>query len=232
MRDTDAMPTRYGDTFSAWRAAAGADWTAYTRHRFVADLAAGSLPRAAFLHYLVQDYIFLIHFSRAWALAVTKADTIDEMRLCAATMQALIDEEMRLHISTCAEAGIDEATLARAEEAPANLAYTRYVLDAGHAGDFLDLLAALAPCVLGYGEIGHRLIAQTGETPYRDWIETYGGAEYQDLCTAVGSLIDGAVSRRLGEVPQSSPRWPALCRRFGMATKLEIGFWDMGLSAA
>ena len=41
-----------------------------------------------------------------------------------------------------------------AEEALGNLAYTRYVLEAGFSGDFLDLMAALAPCVLGYGEIG------------------------------------------------------------------------------
>ena len=31
-----------------------------------------------------------------------------------------------------------------AEEAPENLAYTRYVLETGYSGDFLDLLAALA----------------------------------------------------------------------------------------
>ena len=79
---------RYGETFPAWRAAAGDHWHAYTRHAFVEGLRDGSLPRAAFLDYLVQDYIFLIHFSRAWALAVTKADTVDEMRLAAGTVNA------------------------------------------------------------------------------------------------------------------------------------------------
>ena len=52
-------------------------------------------------------------------------------------------------------------------------------LDAGHSGDFLDLMAALAPCVLGYGEIGARLADAAGDTPYADWIATYAGAEYQ-----------------------------------------------------
>ncbi|SEK55074.1 hypothetical protein SAMN04488526_0860 [Jannaschia helgolandensis] len=37
--------------------------------------------------------------------------------------------------------GISEAELFAAREASQNLAYTRYVLDAGHSGDFLDLMA-------------------------------------------------------------------------------------------
>ncbi|EPX75467.1 thiaminase II [Salipiger mucosus] len=220
----------YGTTFPLWRAAAGEHWQDYTRHAFVRQLADGSLPRESFLHYLVQDYVFLVHFSRAWALAVTKAETLDEMRLCADTVQALIGDETRLHVETCAKEGIDEATLFAAPEAPANLAYTRYVLDSGHSGDFLDLLAALAPCVLGYGEIGARLASEAGETPYRHWIDTYASEDYQQVCTAVGALIDGAVARRLGDDPQASPRWPGVCHRFTTATRLEVGFWDMGLA--
>ncbi|MEM6467673.1 MAG: thiaminase II, partial [Pseudomonadota bacterium] len=49
------------------------------------------------------------------------------------------------------------------------------------------------------------------------------------LCQSVGALIDSAVARRLGEDPFASPRWSALQARFAMATKLEVGFWDMGL---
>ncbi|MFW2588118.1 thiaminase II [Sagittula sp. SSi028] len=225
-----AVDAPYGAVFAQWRAAAGPDWAAYTGHDFVIGLGDGSLPRSAFLHYLKQDYVFLVHFSRAWALAVTKAETLEEMRACAATVHALIDEEMRLHIETCAALGISEAELFATQEAPANLAYTRYVLDAGHSGDFLDLMAALAPCVLGYGEIGARLAPSGG--PYADWIATYAGAAYQQTCAEVGGLIDRAVARRLGNAPQDSPRWARLCARFGVATRLEVGFWDMGLSGA
>ncbi|MHC0052519.1 TenA family protein [Actibacterium sp. D379-3] len=221
--------TGYGTTFPLWRAAAGDHWHAYTRHAFVERLGDGTLPRAAFLTYLTQDYIFLIHFARAWALAVTKADTVDEMRLCAATVDALINEEIALHIGTCAGAGLCEAELFTAAEAPETIAYTRYVLDAGHSGDFLDLLAALAPCVLGYGEIGARLAAETGQTPYGDWIATYAGTAYQDLCHQTGALIDAALRRRLGDDPVASPRWAGLCARFETATRLEAGFWAMGL---
>lgn len=219
----------YGATFPLWRKAAGDHWPAYTRHVFVEGMKDGSLPRAAFLHYLVQDYVFLRHFSRAWALAVTKAETLEEMRSCAATVHALLNEEIQLHVQVCASQGISEEALFAAEEAPANIAYTRYVLDAGHSGDFLDLLAALAPCVLGYGEIGARLAHEASSDTYKDWIGTYAGDEYQEVCASVGALIDSAVQRRIGSQPEASPRWPALCERFRTATRLEVGFWDMGL---
>lgn len=109
------------------------------------------------------------------------------------------------------------------------MAYTRYVLEAGYSGDYLDLLAALAPCVLGYGEIGARLLSEAGETPYRDWIETYGGKDYQDACNAAGGLLDGALERRFGADWAALPRWQGLVKRFTDATRLEVGFWEMGL---
>ncbi len=219
----------YGRAFALWRGAAGEAWDAYARHAFVEGLRDGSLPRACFLHYLRQDYVFLIHFARAWALAAAKAETLDEMRPAAATVAALVDGEMALHVEICAREGIDRAALEATEEAPENLAYTRYVLEAGYSGDLLDLLAALAPCVLGYGEIGARLAAEAGETPYAEWIATYGGEEYQETCRAVGALIDAAAERRIGADFATAPRWPRLATRFRDATRLEAGFWDMGL---
>ncbi|MBI3515697.1 MAG: thiaminase II, partial [Proteobacteria bacterium] len=51
--------------FGSLVSGATASWRAYTEHAFVRDLGDGSLPRAAFQHYLIQDYLFLIHFCRA-----------------------------------------------------------------------------------------------------------------------------------------------------------------------
>ncbi|GIT88799.1 hypothetical protein ROBYS_38150 [Roseobacter sp. OBYS 0001] len=60
----------------------------------------------------------------------------------------------------------------------------------------------------------------------------YADAGYQKAMTSVGVLIDAAVTRRLGPHPSASPRWPQLQARFATATRLEIGFWDMGLRGA
>lgn len=223
------MTPDYGNAFGLWRDSAAGPWAAYTRHDFVEGLRTGALPRASFFHYLVQDYVFLVHFSRAWALAIAKAETLEEMKMAAGVVNALVNEEMQLHVKTCAAAGISQDTLFNAVEERENMAYTRYVLEAGYSGDFLDLMASLAPCVMGYGEIGARLAAEKTSDAYAGWIGTYGAEDYQSLCRDVGAMIDASLGRRVGADFAASPRWATLCRKFENATRLEVAFWDMGL---
>lgn len=223
-------PDYSSKVFAALRRNCAVEWNAYIDHAFVRGMGDGSLPKASFLHYLIQDYVYLRHYSRAWAMGVVKANTLEEMRLSAATVNGLINIEMPLHIKICARENIDETQLFNAEEELASLSYTRYVLDAGLSGDFLDLLVAVVPCALGYGEIGKRLAAsQTSSTPYQEWIDTYNGEPFQALCADVGKLLDDAVANRIGADFENSPRWQQLNRTFAMATKLEAGFWQMGL---
>ena len=224
----------YGRAFGLWRASATHTendvWHAYTHHSFVKKLGDGSLPIEAYLHYLAQDYLFLMHFSRAWALAVVKSETLSEMKLASATVDALVNSEMQHHVDICTRFGIDEQALFDAIEAPENLAYTRYVLDAGLSGDLVDLLAALAPCIFGYGEIGAALAKHTADdNPYTEWIQTYASDAYQQVCTEVGELIDSALTRRIGTDFTASPRWERLTERFVTASRLEAGFWSMAL---
>ncbi len=57
----------------------------------------------------------------------------------------MADQEMKLHVAYCAGWGLSEADMAAEPEAQATMAYTRYVLEKGLAGDLLDLQVALAP---------------------------------------------------------------------------------------
>lgn len=217
--------------FQQLRDACAAEWKAYTAHPFVAALADGSLPEAAFRRYLTQDYLFLVHFARAYGLAAFKADTLADIRAAATSLSAIVDREMQLHVEYCAGWGLDADDMAAAEEAEATLAYTRYVLERGAAGDLLDLQVALAPCIAGYAEIGRRLMADHPTTalagnPFRLWIETYADSEYQALAEAHVAQMDSLMARRGGP-----GRVPALIRTFREATRLEAAFWDMGLDA-
>src|SRR5258705_3961115 len=148
--------------FERLKAAASAEWRAYTEHPFTEGLADGSLAEAAFRHYLVQDYLFLIEFARAYALSVYKSPSLADMREAAAGLSAILDVEMNLHVKLCAGWGLSAADLEQAPPAVEMLAYTRYVLDAGMRGDLLALKVALAPCVIGYAEIATRLARQPG----------------------------------------------------------------------
>lgn len=210
--------------------ACDAEWSAYTGHAFVRGMADGSLPEGAFRHYLKQDYLFLIHFARAHALVAYKADTVSDMRAAAAAVNALIDHEMRMHVEYCAGWGLTEAEMAAVPEDPACVAYTRYVLDTGIAGDVLELLVALAPCTVGYGLIGSALAGNPATrrlgNPYDAWISMYSGEEYLGLVRDAVRQLDDVARARGGDA-----RMDALTETFRAATRLETGFWQMGLDA-
>lgn len=204
--------------------AAQGPWRDYIEHAFVRRLGDGSLPRAAFQRYLVQDYLFLIHFCRAYGLAIYKTAELSDMRAFQATLDAILNTEMALHIAYSAEWGLSERDLVATPEHPANLAYTRFVLDCGSAGDLLDLAVALSPCVVGYAVIGRKLAASaTADTPYRKWIDAYAGADYADVARSAAALLDRLAARRGGADRADLPRI------FAQACALEAGFWQMGL---
>jgi thiaminase/transcriptional activator TenA len=211
------------------RAACAADWRAFTDHAFVRGIADGTLPEAAFREYLVQDYRFLVGFARAHALEAYKADTVEDLRWSAAAAAGIVEVEMRLHVDYCAGWGIDEAELEAAEEDPANAAYTGFVLETGLAGDALDLAVALAPCTVGYGEIGARLAADPatlrGEAnPYEAWIAAYAGDAYQAGVAEAVERMERLHGRHGGD-----GRRARLEGVFREAARLEAAFWQMGL---
>lgn len=220
-----------GELFKRLVAAAGEAWPAYTRHEFVLRLARGDLPEAAFRRYLVQDYLFLLQFARAWGLAVYKSDTLAEMRRAQALVAATIDVEIGLHVDYCRGWGLSEAQMAAEPEALETVAYTRFVLDRGVGGDRLDLEVALAPCILGYAVIAAERMADPATrrdgNPYCDWLDMYAGDEYQSLARDTQAALDALFEVRGGE-----GRFPAIARSFAAATRLEADFWQMGLAAA
>jgi thiaminase/transcriptional activator TenA len=206
-------------------------WQAYIAHPFVAQLAAGTLPEACFRHYLGQDYLFLIQFARAYALAAYKADSLAGIRTAAAGMSAIIDTEIRLHVDFCAGWGLDEDDMGTLPEASQTMAYTRYVLEKGLQGDLLDLYVALAPCVIGYGETGARLKDDPDTkyegNPYASWIAMYSSDDYQEVARAHAEALDRLWQERAG-----GARSHQLAATFAQATQLEVDFWQMGLDAA
>jgi thiaminase (transcriptional activator TenA) len=217
--------------FNRLKFAAATEWQAYTGHPFVAGVANGSLPEAAFRRYLGQDYLFLIHFARAYALAAYKATDLADIRQAAKGLSAIVDMEMDLHVQFCRGWGLTEADMSALPEADETMAYTRYVLEKGLSGDLLDLHVALAPCIVGYGEIGARLAAdpatRRGGNPYAAWIDMYASEDYQDVVRAEIDQLDRLMALRGGP-----GRFDGLAVTFRQATRLEAAFWQMGLDAA
>jgi thiaminase/transcriptional activator TenA len=219
-----------GGLFRALRAACAAEWESYVWHPFVRGLSDGTLTLPAFRRYLVQDYLFLIHFARAEALAVVKAESVEAMREKAGAIAAILDET-RLHLTYCEAWGLPEAEVRATPESAETVSYTRYVLDRGLAGDILDLEVALAPCTVGYGEVAQRILAdprrRTQDNPYESWIATYAEPGYQALARAAAARIDA-----LGRSHGGEARFAGLAAVFAEAARLEARFWQQGLDVA
>lgn len=225
---SDNMFTR--GLYGQLRHQAGSDWQDYVAHPFLRQLSQGTLPETAFRRYLTQDYLFLIHFARAYALLVSKFRTLPEMRAATASLNAIV-AELPLHVSYCAGWGLSEAEMADEPEAFETLNYTRYVLDIGHSGDALDLLVALMPCVAGYAEIGLGLLNNPATVnqgnPYSSWIANYGDKTY---LSSVQKAID--LLETVGQQRGAQSRIGELSQIFTTATRLETAFWQMGLNAS
>ncbi|EPJ53505.1 MAG: putative transcriptional activator [Osedax symbiont Rs2] len=204
-------------------------WDTYITHDFVRQLGKGSLAKESFQHYLQQDYLYLIHYARAFALAVFKSENPAQMRASMPSLTALVEDEIALHIDYCQSWGLDEAAILALPEGVATIAYTRYLIDAGMQGDLSDLYAALIPCALGYAHVGQWLSkegnSQLTDNPYANWIEMYAGEDYQQAAYASTAFFDQLIA----DIDIDSPRGQRLQQHFSTATRMEIAFWQQGL---
>lgn len=212
--------------FETLKANVGGLWERAQDHPFVHGIADGSLPEPKFIVYLLQDYAYLSGFSRAIALASAKAPTLQRMGEFAALLNETLTVEMQLHRDYCAEFGITPEQLAATEASPVCRAYVDFGVATAALGDVLDLLSALAPCGVGYAQIGARLrgrLAGAPEHPYRRWIETYGGEEYQRYARW---MIEAMNEMGTGLPPA---RVEQLTTLFRLGCRYEWLFWEMAL---
>lgn len=198
-------------------------WEEIFRHPFVKGIGDGTLPRDRFEFYLKQDYVYLIDFSRVFALAGAKSRTLSDMGTFAALLHATLNTEMELHRKTCAAFGIGAEELAATRKSPVTSAYTDLLVRTAYEGGFSDIVAVLLPCACGYAEIGKRLKA--GGLPedrhYREWIDTYSSPEFQ-------GFADWLIGRMNEEAADASAhrreRWHRL---YEASARHEYLFFDM-----
>ncbi|KAI8377831.1 Phosphomethylpyrimidine kinase-domain-containing protein [Radiomyces spectabilis] len=204
-------------------------WDQFIDHPFVRGMADGTLPKENFIFYIKQDYLYLQHYARAAALAAYKSADIE---MCARNAKIVIHihQEMQLHLKYCEKWGISKEEVLATPESVFNVAYTRYVLDKGATGDQLDLQVAMAPCLIGYGEIGMKLYNDPNTkregNPYWTWIENYAEGDYQEAVRTGRNIMEELAQHNVSTSPT---RFREVCNIFEAATKLEIEFWEMGL---
>jgi len=193
-------------------------------HPFVTGVGDGTLEVERFKYYVMQDYVYLIDYSRVLAMAAARAPDLEAMRWFATLLEATLSTEMDLHRSYCAEFGITAAELEGTRAAPTTTAYASFLLKVAHLGSFGELVAALVPCQWGYWEIGDHLALRgmpKGAPLYCKWIEMYTAPEFAALAASIRRLVDRE-GERAGAVERA-----AMEEAYLTSFKYEYLFWEM-----
>ncbi len=205
------------------RALAEPVWRAQHEHPFVRGIGDGTLDLEKFKHWVRQDYRFLIEYCRLFGLAAARAPDLATLTRFADLLQATARTEMELHRSYAREFGITPEELEREEMAPATRAYTDFLLRVAATGDFVELAAALLPCMWGFSEIGCALKARglPPEPRYAKWVEMYADPEFAALAEWCRELVDRLAA---GAPPDVHRRME---QAFLTSSRYELAFWQM-----
>ena len=198
-------------------------YRAILAHPFLTGLTDGTLPHDAFAFYVVQDALYLQRYSRALAAVASRAPDAGATEMFARHAADAIAVERTLHGSLLADLGIDPAAAAAARLAPANLAYTSYLLATISGASYAEGVGAVLPCYWIYWEVGKELLRRGSPDPrYQRWIGMYGSEEFggtvQDVLAVTDELGPGLGPAERARVHE----------HFHASSRYEWMFWDMG----
>ena len=188
---------------------------------FNAELAAGTLARDRFRHYITQDALYLGQFSRTLAIAAAKAPDTAILQAFAQSALGAVAVEHALHERYLREFGVEPASLASAEPAPDCLAYTSFLLATAYHQPWEVLVAGLLPCFWIYWDVGCAIAATAAaDNPYRAWIDTYADPHFGEAVERVVATADHAAGTA------SAVTRAQMLSAFTRAAQYEWLFWD------
>ena len=191
-------------------------------HAFLKGLADGTLPRATFQFYLLQDAQYLRVFGQALSVLAAKAPREEwTITLNTHAVDAL-KTERQLHESILRSFGVTDEAMRAARMAPTNYAYTNHLLTTAYQRPFGEGLAAMLPCYWVYWEAGKELKKRgSRNAEYQRWIDQYSDPNYGHVVEQVLSMMN-AEARRMDASSRSEAH-----RLFTLSARYEYMFWDM-----
>ena len=188
---------------------------------FNRELAAGTLARERFQHYMIQDAHYLVAFGRALAVTAAKADNAEGVVQFAQAAEAAVVVERALHDGFMREYAVTPEQFAATPLSPVCHHYVHFLQSMGWSRCYPVALAALLPCFWIYAEVGRAICAQAQPgNPYQSWIDTYAGDEFHALVARVRHTIDTAAAQADARTHQE------MHAAYTDAARLEWMFWD------
>lgn len=202
-------------------------WESYLEHPFVKGIGDGTLDKEKFKHYMRQDYVYLIEYSRIFAIAASKANDLQTMTTFANLLHGTMNIEMDLHREYALQFGISNEELANTDAGATMTAYTSYMLNLAQRGGVENATAAVLACAWSYNFIGKELAKnpQSLEHPfYGNWIKMYSSPEFTTLAGDCINLINLVTKDK----PESELQ--DLLEIVVKTSYFEYMFWDMAES--
>ena len=214
-----------GGSPSAWlRDSSEPEWSALASEPFVSELAAGELAPERFRFYIEQNLQYLPQYARVMALGAAKSRDERELAMFATALRQVIDVELpenRALLARVVQAGAPDRGGAR-EAAPANLAYTSWLLAVAFSGGPVEILAAVLPCTWSYGAIGRQLAPGAAEHPvYGPWLRFFGDDNYTAVVERMRNDLDELAA------DSDAAQLERLAVTFRTGVRFEHGFWQM-----
>lgn len=154
---------------------------------FNAELAAGTLSRESFRHYMIQDTLYLVGYARVLSLGAAKAPDAEEVLRFSKAAETAIVVERALHAGYLARFGIEPRDVERAKPAPTTAAYVNFLLAEAATGTFATLVGAVLPCFWVYREVGlHVANRSAPDNFFQAWIDTYTDESF-------GAAVEGMI---------------------------------------
>lgn len=188
---------------------------------FNQQLAAGTLNRSAFAHYVIQDAHYLLAYGRALAVCAAKAFDAQGVLQFAAAAQEAIEVERQLHNGFMQQLGISPAEFASTPLSAACHHYTSSLLATAWSESYPVALAGLLPCFWIYAEVGRDILATSVPgNPYQPWVDTYAGEAFHQAVRDVIATVDRTAARC------DEDTITKMHRAYTESARLEWLFWD------
>jgi thiaminase (transcriptional activator TenA) len=199
-------------------------WAGLHAHPFLRELARGELPLEKFRFFIEQDVLYLPDFARCIAMGAAKSATEAELAFFAKQLDGTINLELpnqyQVLEQVCRLGAADRG--GALGKAPANVAYTSFLLGVAGQGGPSEITAAILPCAWSYVEIAGQLAGEIADHPvYTDWVGFYLSDEVLELVGQMRASFDEmarqaspGLTRRLAEI-------------FTTSSRLEGAFWEM-----
>jgi thiaminase len=191
------------------------------RHDFIRQIADGSLPEEAFLHYLVQNALFLAGYAAALRDALEIGVLPPLAELLAGLEASISGPALDQHVAEYQSRAGRDPGLHAASPSTITKAYAGHLRASARSGG-QAILVAILPGEQSYAAAG-RYYAASGDlaadNPYAGWIAQYADGQVDELVAEI--LVRIAAADSAAQTRQE------LLRVYERSALLDKQFWEM-----